>query len=133
MSPFTREDVARIFDVPVKLLRPTRCWLDTCRQPAHVILYASGDRLAGLQTRPRQAVQFCLHHGGQVYDVIRAWRKPARTMTDVARANHSAPCPTWLVADLKADRLPRTSPDPKGWPAASPMATSRHRPTRDAR
>lgn len=104
----------------------TRCWLDTCRDVAHVILYASSDKFASLQTRPRQPVAFCLAHGGHIYDAIRWERQGGRT--DRGRLKlHSAThvCPNWLVADLRNGRLPRTSPDPNGWPAASALATSK--------
>lgn len=120
----------------------SRCFLDTCRDVAHVVLYAAGDRLGGQNTRERQPVAFCLKHGGQVYDVIREWngrvasasrlaRVPRQAIWDPAHENpvmrHSATCPNWLVADLRNARLPRTSPDPKGWPVASPMALNRGR------
>ena len=111
------------------------CFLDTCRDEAHVVLYASGNRLGGQITRERQAVAFCLKHGGQVYDQIRAWRDIEDRYKPLLRdgvtfgriGRKSSSCPTWLVSDLRNNRLPRTSPDPKGWPAASPMAYNRQR------
>lgn len=113
----------------------TRCWLDTCREVGHVVLYATSDRLAGLQTRPRQPIVLCLQHGSQVYDVIRAWRKGDYPSVDSgnAKRRRSAPCPNWLVSDLRNGRLPRTSPDPAGWAAASPMATTRPKKADHAR
>jgi hypothetical protein len=113
----------------------TRCWLDTCRDIGHVVLYASGDRFAGLQTRPRQPIVLCLAHGGQLYDQIRVWRavearnkpllKGGMTLSKTGRTSSS--CPNWLISDLRNGRLPRTSPDPSGWPTASPFATNKPR------
>lgn len=109
----------------------TRCWLDTCREPAHVVVYATGDRLGGLATRMRQPVVFCLAHGGQLYDVMKAWKASDHPLPDSvnAKRRRSSPCPNWLVADLRNGRLPRTSPDPNGWPPASPAATYKARKT----
>jgi hypothetical protein len=114
----------------------TLCWLDPCRDVAHVILYASADRFGGRETRPRQPVALCLKHGGQVYDQIRVWRAVEERHRPLLRPGvilgrldrKSSSCPDWLVADLRNDRLPRTSPDPKGWPPASPLALNRYRP-----
>lgn len=118
----------------------TRCFLDTCRDVGHVVLYASADRFAGLQTRERQEITLCLKHGGQVYDVIREWngrvrlasrayKVPAALVDSANRSmQHSSTCPNWLVADLRNNRLPRTSPDPRGWPAASPAALNKFKP-----
>jgi len=75
-----------------------------CREPGHVILYASAERFGPTTTRPGQKLGFCLRHGGELYDVIRAWRSRKRAVT-----------PTWLVDDLKADRLPRVTPLASGW------------------
>jgi hypothetical protein len=129
--------IRRNLEVMYALPVPTTvCFLDNCREVGHVVLYASGDRLAGQITYERQPIVFCLKHGGQVYDVMRAWKK-VDAMAPGFRRNggevgklirHSAPCPTWLIADLRNDRLPRTSPDPKGWPPASPLALFRNRP-----
>jgi hypothetical protein len=114
----------------------SRCWLDTCRSVANVVLYASADKLGGLPTRPRQPVAFCLKHGGEVYDQIRAWRAIEERHKPVLRPGvvlgrldrTSSSCPNWLVADLRNGRLPRTSPSPEGWPPASPAALNKFKP-----
>jgi hypothetical protein len=142
MNRLTRDDVARIYDVPPALLPTSQCKLDGCRQDAHVVLYATGTQLAGQPTRPRQPVVFCLHHGGQIYDVIREWNDrvtKASRLFNVPRElidtgtlrpkTTSAHCPHWLQSDLRNGRLPRTSPDPAGWaPASAAATTSRHKP-----
>jgi hypothetical protein len=113
----------------------TRCHLDDCRDVAHVVLYASGNQFAGQPAYDRQPVMLCLKHGGEVYDVIRAWKKVDQIAPGFRRhggeigklIRHSAHCPTWLVTDLRNGRLPRVSPDPKGWPAASLAALNKPR------
>lgn len=107
----------------------TRCHLGDCRDVAHVVLYASGDRLAGQPTYNRQPVAFCLKHGGDIYDVMRAWKDsiPSREPASYDNKPTFAVCPAWLVTDLRNNRLPRVSPDPKGWPAASLAALNKPR------
>jgi hypothetical protein len=107
----------------------TRCHLADCGDVGHVVLYASSDRLAGKDTTPRQPVVFCLKHGSQIYDVIRAWQTSEKRLSTgvvVQRTKHAS-CPAWLVTDLRNGRLPRTSIDPAGWPAASALALNKHR------
>jgi hypothetical protein len=109
----------------------TRCHLDDCRDVAHVVLYASGNQFAGQPAYDRQPVVLCLKHGGEVYDVIKAWRTLPSGVDHHSIAGpalyRAAACPTWLVTDLRNDRLPRVSPDPKGWPAASLAALNKPR------
>lgn len=75
-----------------------------CREDSHVVLFASGPRFCGIETYPGQMLVFCFAHGEQLLDVIRAWK-----------ARRSAVTPSWLADDMKADRLPRLTPDAKGW------------------
>lgn len=82
----------------------TACLTESCREPGYVILYASAYRFCGLETFPGQQLGFCLRHGGDLYDAIRAWRD-----------RRSVAAPTWLVDDLKANRLPRITPRVEGW------------------
>jgi hypothetical protein len=100
----------------------TPCWLDTCREPSHAVVYASDRRFVGLETRPRQAIGLCLKHGGELLDVMRAWNKQGRPLN-----RKSVPCPNWLVSDLKNGRMPRMTPDPNGWPSVSPAAVTKFR------
>lgn|SRR5882757_1283046 len=129
----TREDAGRTHDVPPSALPETQCWLDTCRNTGHVVLYASSDKLGGQPTTPRQPVVFCLHHGGEIYDVAHAWKNRSRPLREDGAIPYTtgpgrgawAICPNWLIADLRNNRLPRTSPDPAGWQPASTVATAR--------
>lgn len=88
-----------------------------CSEPGYVILYATGRRFGELDTYPGQQLGFCHFHGGILYDTIRAWRD-----------RHSCPVPTWLVNDLKADRLPRITPRAEGWTRTATIRERRWNP-----
>jgi hypothetical protein len=78
---------------------PTSCHRKDCDNDAHVLLFATGHQFLGQAVDPGQAVYLCLAHGGQVYDMIRAWRD-----------HHTVTAPSWLVDDVKNDRLPTILP-----------------------
>jgi hypothetical protein len=92
---------------------PTSCHLDTCADTAHVVVFATAAQFAGRPTETGHRILLCLLHGGQVYDAIRAWRR-----------HRSVSAPTWLVDDLKADRLPQVKPD---WHGADAGRRARRR------
>src|SRR5882757_2487853 len=94
----TREDAGRTHDVPPSALPETQCWLDTCRNTGHVVLYASSDKLGGQPTTPRQPVVFCLHHGGEIYDVAHAWKNRSRHLRAPTPQDGSPP-PPWPQHD----------------------------------
>jgi hypothetical protein len=78
---------------------PTACHRKDCHNDAHVLLFATGHQFLGQPTRPGQAIYLCLGHGGQVYDVLAAWRE-----------SRTASTPGWLADDAKANRLPTVLP-----------------------
>lgn len=98
----------------------TACWLGDCREPSHVVMFASGAQLCGQETFNGKKVAFCLKHGGQIYDVIKHW-----SVTETNKSGRNAVTPTWLVDDFKADRLPRLTPDRRGWVRRSETGTWR--------
>ena len=99
----------------------TSCHLTACDDTAHVVVFATGQQFVSQPTTPGQRILLCLLHGGQLYDVIRAWRR-----------RHSVSAPGWLVDDLKADRLPRVTPD-RRWTARSRPRSRRHPSLREPR
>jgi hypothetical protein len=72
----------------------------------------------GRDTEPGQVIYLCLLHGGQVLDVIHAWRN-----------QHRATVPGWLADDAKADRLPTVLPL-QGWADAGHRRRGRPRGAR---
>lgn len=84
---------------------PTTCHRKECSGTAHVLLFASGAQFLAQLTTPGQVIYLCLACGGQVLDVMHAWRD-----------RHRATTPGWLTDDLKADRLPTVLPV-EGWSA----------------
>jgi hypothetical protein len=79
---------------------PQPCHRADCTNPAHVVLFATARQFLTTPTAPGQRVHLCLDCGGQVYDALRAWRR-----------NHTVAVASWLVDDVKADRLPSIHPD----------------------
>ena len=87
----------------------TSCHLPTCTEPSHVVLFASGAVFGGQPTTPAEKIALCLRHGGEVYALIHALRN-GKTIA----------VPGWLASDR--NRLPRITPDPRGWADARPAA-----------
>jgi hypothetical protein len=100
----------------------TSCHLPNCTEASHVVLFASGAEFARMPTRPAERIILCLRHGGEVYDLIRANRLTAPNTP--VKQPFGVRLPAWLHADYMSMRLPRITPDPRGWADSRPVASS---------